>query len=180
VNNSINFATSTAPSYPNGIGNYSDNGNAAAGVGQRYNPEDSQYMYYPTSSNNDPNAQVTSQQQINYNFPPNIFDMESVYWNETMARNPMFSDTVSNMAGSQGNSMMPMAVSQGPALPTSMPSVTSGTIIDASNQNGLQMLAHATTAGMQQVSPFTFNQEPSQPEWNDVINMLQLPPAFLS
>ncbi|UZJ53417.1 hypothetical protein CBS101457_002737 [Exobasidium rhododendri] len=190
-----NVSFDTPPSrYSSSTGTYSD-----GGLGQIHYQEGSQYMYYPTSSNNNiPNARAATQQYSNSHFPPNIFDMESVYWNETAARNP------ASFEASQGLNNIIQRLPFSSASHASVLAPTPAVKLDQQQQqqhqlqqppqlsslhttqqstdtghNGLQMLAQATTAGMGQVSPFTFQQEPSQPEWSDVINMLQLPPAFL-
>lgn len=153
----------------------------ASTFGAAFPGGDSQYMYYPSN-------QAMSQAESAYSFAPNIFDMESVYWNETAARNPASSEAsmgLNNAVQQQRlQQIHPPAFSNGPYGNNVITS--DGQSQDGSNTanlqqdtNRLQMLAQATTGEMQQVSPFSFHQEPSQPEWNDVISMLQLPPAFL-
>lgn len=162
-------------------------------MGQNYRGEGSQYMYYPTISNsNFPLTEQQQQQQQQYQFAPNIFDMESVFWNETAARNPLSQEATRGLnnsiqrppssaglgykdtaaASSMANTSPPMQTLLSVPSNQTISTTTMGTA------NGLQMLAQATTAGLQ-VSPFSFHQEPSQPEWQDLINVLQLPPAFL-
>lgn len=177
-------------------GSYSDGSNGGPAPG--YHQDGSQFMYYPTSTSNQTPSQAQQQQELTYRFPPNIFDMESVYWNETVARNPTTAEAGLGLNATQqarpsasyGSSaeqvkqataaMAPSSTIHFPHIVSHTPNSTSTSLDpEAQNTTGLQMLAQATTAGIQQVSPFSFHQEPSQPEWNDVINMLQLPPAFL-
>jgi hypothetical protein len=157
---------------------------------QNYRPEFNQFMYY---SNADNNNRSIPEQQMQQQYAPNIFDMESVYWNETASRNPTATSEASKALGDVLQQQRPSSSAGRAYQPiTNLPSIsqtmlgvsgvpTSTTAIpasSASDTNGLQMLAQATTAGLN-VSPFSFQQEPSQPIWSDVLMNLQLPPAFL-
>lgn len=219
---------------------------------------------------------VMSQQSLNayFEFAPNIFDMENVYWNETATRmtpfiGPRDGGAESGMVamanadqqqyGPQSgyaaftprtfvtahSTSFPAPQSMAMAPPSSGPRSSRAGLVattpakrsrastghrsSESDSPGLQMLAHqavqttgvtgqqhdngaaiamatphpgghhfdtnnpsATLAvtngggggngGMaiaSSYSPFSFHQEPSAPEWGDVISMLQLPPAFI-
>lgn len=156
-------------------------------MGQNYRGEGSQYMYYPTISNSSIALPEQHQQQQQYQFAPNIFDMESVFWNETAAaRSPLSQEATKNnalqrpqsAAGLNYNHNTTSMVNTPPTMQSLLAVPSNQTIPTTATANGLQMLAQATTAGLQ-VSPFSFHQETSQPEWQDLINVLQLPPAFL-
>lgn len=152
-----------------------------------YRVDANQYMH------GNRNLQTPEQQQQSYVLAPNIFDMESVYWNETASRNPATAlDTTKGGLGNilqqprppssagigyQSAMTLPpfsQAMMSGPTTSAPAPEMN----LSSQDHNGLQMLAQATTAGFQ-TSPFSFHQEPSRPEFQDLLMSLQLPPAFL-
>ncbi|PWN38341.1 uncharacterized protein FA14DRAFT_159949 [Meira miltonrushii] len=234
-------------------------------------------------------APIAPQQSLNayFEFAPNIFDMENVYWNETATRlTPFLGPKETNSGSSSTGILTPSGANNGtnnryssangqnnnmanimqftprtfgaisamsnyanfasygpPQLPTSAspsvqqqqaqaqqqgamgpPSLTPSSMRSMgakeplSNSPGLQILAQAITSAPGSVgsssssgstngstaysnqttpafnvtqgvgvgntsnpnfSPFSFHQEPSAPEWGEVISMLQLPPAFI-